>query len=643
MRNKTSKSSCLGTTTLLLALVVVVGLAFVFVYQRVNFGSKKGVGEVSSDSPAKVDEALASEEEETEVDEGNELKEKSEKSKVDALKVETPSERLAAGDIPDTSSLDEVSTTGSVRVSSSVGGATGGLASTRAGTALEIDICGERRKFCFCPKGLFAMGSPEEEAGRRPDEKQRLVLLSRDYWTMETEVDQKLWRAVTGENPSRYRGDELPVENASWDDCSAFVAKLNEKLSANEIQGVPFKYEFSLPTEAEWERARRASSETARAKDVSAIPTGTGDRPKAVGVAEPNEWGLRFMSGNVWEWCLDRYGEYEGDSSIKSTNTQQWIDLFAKGTFGELFDSSFATDPVGAHTGTDHVARGGDFHSTSDDFRAARRATTSELRERSSSVGLRLVLVARATRSALKFADDLWNLSSDKSGRSKTLSINGTLFRFRYCGFDGSNSNGLTNGFWILETETTQRMWEAIMKTNPSARKGAKLPVENVSWADCQKFIAKLNGLNVAPTGWKFKLPSGEEWTIAHRAGTKEDQTVELDGVAWHMDNSNNSTWEVGLKIANKWGIVDTLGNVGEWTEDVNQEDKSKRDVYGGSYSDRAKYCKCGISETLDPEEKNSWTGFRFVLVRDPNQKRKVGRNSDSKDEFEEKSEALEK
>ncbi len=103
----------------------------------------------------------------------------------------------------------------------------------------------------WIPPGRFLMGSPKDEADRRDDEDQHKVVLTSGYWLAETPCTQELWEAVMGENPSRFKGPNRPVEQVSWEDCQRFLAKLNDKLPGLDAR---------LPTEAEWEHACRAGT-----------------------------------------------------------------------------------------------------------------------------------------------------------------------------------------------------------------------------------------------------------------------------------------------------------------------------------------------------------------------------------------------
>ncbi|NBC33981.1 MAG: SUMF1/EgtB/PvdO family nonheme iron enzyme [Alphaproteobacteria bacterium] len=167
--------------------------------------------------------------------------------------------------------------------------------------------------------GTFLMGSPEDEPQRLDDEgPQHLVTISRGFWLADTACNQALWQAVTGNNPSRFQGENRPVENVSWHDVQGFLRDLEPQL-----EGVlP-----GLPTEAEWEYACRAGTTTAfsfgdtiTAEQVNYdgnFPYGGAkkglDRGETVAVKTlpPSPWGLYEMHGNVWEWCADGFRNYD--------------------------------------------------------------------------------------------------------------------------------------------------------------------------------------------------------------------------------------------------------------------------------------------------------------------------------------------
>jgi len=186
--------------------------------------------------------------------------------------------------------------------------------------------------------GKFLMGSPDTEAGRLLDEgPQHPVTISKDFWLGKFPVTQAQFQAVTAFNPSVFKTDpNLPVEYLTWDDATAFCAKLTAQEQA--AGRLPAGYIYQLPTEAQWEYACRAGTTTPYAGVLEEMgwydKNGAGST-HPVGQKKPNAWGLYDMHGNVYEWCVDKYAPY------------------APGP---------ATDPVGVK-GLFRVLRGGSFYS----------------------------------------------------------------------------------------------------------------------------------------------------------------------------------------------------------------------------------------------------------------------------------------
>ncbi|MDO5308301.1 MAG: formylglycine-generating enzyme family protein [Planctomycetia bacterium] len=201
--------------------------------------------------------------------------------------------------------------------------ATQQTAQTRAaGTSLTLTLKGIELSFHWAPAGVFVMGSPENEPGRYDDEVQHEVTLTHGFWLAETETTQRLWDAFMPENPSGVTDDpQLPVERVSWDDCVAFIEKLNAECADVLPQG----YRFALPTEAQWEYACRAGNYApfnfVEANDLAkAMEQEVSDPYEVVlqGInrselqpvrtnSKPNAWGLYDMHGNVYEWTDDVY------------------------------------------------------------------------------------------------------------------------------------------------------------------------------------------------------------------------------------------------------------------------------------------------------------------------------------------------
>jgi formylglycine-generating enzyme required for sulfatase activity len=157
--------------------------------------------------------------------------------------------------------------------------------------------------------GSFLMGcDPDDPGGYDHEKPQHWVTLTEGYWLADTACTQGLWQAVTGQNPSDFKGSaDLPVESVSWDDVTGlFLPKVAQRLGVN----------VELPTEAEWEFACRAGTQTpywfGQGISENQVNFG-GEVGKTVPVkGQPaNGWGLYQMHGNVWEWCEGSLREYK--------------------------------------------------------------------------------------------------------------------------------------------------------------------------------------------------------------------------------------------------------------------------------------------------------------------------------------------
>jgi len=177
----------------------------------------------------------------------------------------------------------------------------------------------------------------------------------------------------------------------------------------------------------------------------------------------------------------------------------------------------------------------------------------------------------------------------------------------------------IDEGFWLAETETTETQWGAVgvKKVFDSGGEGrANFPVEIVTWFECVAFVEKLNELGVAPTGWRFDLPTEEQWEYACRAGTTgSTYGIDLDDCAWYGANCEDQDHEVGLKTPNKWGLYDMLGNIWEWTKSK-YEPNGEAIVYrGGSWCDDAEYNRPAVRLSDAPEMGDDIVGFRLALI----------------------------
>jgi len=204
-------------------------------------------------------------------------------------------------------------------------------------------------EFKMIPAGDFLMGSPQTETRRNEDEFQHRVRITKPFKMCVHEVTQAQYEQVMGNNRSMFKGAEHPVEAVNWVDAVEFCRRLSE-LPAEKAAGNIYR----LPTEAQWEYACRAGTTTqfsfgddeADLGDYAWYAENSANKTHPVGSKLPNAWGLYDMHGNVWEWCLDWYGDMPSGS---------------------------LTDPTGPTSGRSRVRRGGSWSHDAGDCRSALR------------------------------------------------------------------------------------------------------------------------------------------------------------------------------------------------------------------------------------------------------------------------------
>ena len=198
---------------------------------------------------------------------------------------------------------------------------------------------GLNMKMIYVKGGTFSMGSTAGESDEKPVHSVTLD----SYYIAETEVTQAQWRAIMGNNPSYYKGDNRPVETVSWFEAQKFCEKLSAMTGKK----------YVLPTEAQWEYAARGGNKSkgytySGSNDINSVAKyNSSDGHNNVKSKQPNELGIYDMSGNVWEWCSDWYGSYS---------------------------SSSQTNPTGPSRGSFRVLRGGSWNDYAKNCRVSNRA-----------------------------------------------------------------------------------------------------------------------------------------------------------------------------------------------------------------------------------------------------------------------------
>lgn len=222
-------------------------------------------------------------------------------------------------------------------------------------------------EFVLIPSGSFRMGGDKEfEQAEDHENPRHIVKISQAFYMGRYTVTQAQWSAMMDNNPSEFKDDLRPVEKVSWNDVQVFIQKLNDSEET---------VKYRLPTEAEWEYAARAGTQSSYAfgSDTGILSqyawyhNNSGGHTHPVGQLKPNAWGLYDMHGNIHEWCQD------------------WFDR-------EYYAQSPPIDPSGPSSGLAKALRGGDWGSQDWYCRCASRSLSSADR-RSNRVGFRLIKI----------------------------------------------------------------------------------------------------------------------------------------------------------------------------------------------------------------------------------------------------------
>lgn len=434
-------------------------------------------------------------------------------------------------------------------------------------------------EFVLIPPGKFNMG----ESGAKP------VTLTKPLWVGKTEVTQRQWYKsmntqpwLEGKPPVK-EGDDYAASFISWKDAREFCWKLSAQDG--------FKYR--LLTEAEWEYACRAGTQTAfgfgeveeEIGKYARFADSKGAReekcPRQVAKLAPNHFGLFDMHGNAWELCLDRFLEdLPGgtDPLITSTNGMR---MSARG--GCWKDKA---PECASSSRTDYDARAKNHYlglRIAREFNKPESAPPPPIAKNEPAPPIFDATSARTSTEAQE-AQRNWaahyqteTMEKNSAGMDLVLIPPG---RFKM----GSAMPGpqvpvsFKQPLWVSRTEVTQGQWWYVLlnmpwteyKKNPF---GDDFPVTNISWEDTQRFCDELSRID----GGKYRLLTEAEWEYACRAGTTThfsfgDDPSQLPDYGWFDENAlkqkNEFAHAAGTKLPNPFGLHDFHGNVMEWCED---------------------------------------------------------------------------
>jgi formylglycine-generating enzyme required for sulfatase activity len=493
-------------------------------------------------------------------------------------------------------------------------------------------------KLTLIPAGTFTMG----DAGSS-NEKPHRVTLTRPFYMGVHEVTNAQWKRVIGSVPSKWKDDDLPVEQVSLDDAVEFCRKLSA-LPAERKAGRVYR----LPTEAEWEYACRAGTTTKFSfgddekllGEYGWFDGNSNKQTHPVGQKKPNAWGLYDMHGNVLEWCGDWVGDYPDEAG---------------------------TNPQGPSSGSYRVNRGGSWynadwtcwsafrfrrdpsdHRNNLGFRLALSPSGAESPEAGTYQGTKTiappegsttaaVIASGSTPASAAAALNLPETITSTVGIKLKLIPAGTFTMGEAGSSNESNEKPhrvtLTRPFYMGVHEVTNAQWKQVMGSVPSQRKDDDLPVEQVSWDDTVEFCRKLSAVpEERRAGRVYRLPTEAEWEYACRAGTTmkysfgDDETL-LGDYGWFTDNSARQTHPVGQKKPNAWGLYDMHGNVWEWCSDwhgqypdgvvTNPQGPSSGSLRvrrGGGWISAAWDCRSADRAGIIPSYRGSYLGIRLAL-----------------------------
>lgn len=508
--------------------------------------------------------------------------------------------------------------------------------------------------------GTFTMGANTHDGGwfSANENPSHTVTIAREFYMGKFELTQSQWLAVMGgwpgTAPTNPDGQEYPAYNINYNDITAvggFLEKLNA-LTSTTCGGT-----FRLPSEAEWECACRAGSQTrfcfgdsnaglydcSGGRDLDSYAwycgNSSGTGPKPVGQKLPNAWGLYDMHGNVQEFCQDLYHtSYDG----APVDGSPWVWQQPGYNMQLLRSGGWADDPHNVRSARRNYCNWYESGSLTG-FRVVWTPPPPMVVYLPGGVPLEMVRIPAGNFQMGANANDTgWSSADEYPAHNVTI------------GYD----------FYMGKFEVTQRQWLALMATWPhdapstATGVGDDFPVYNVSWDDVSDpngFIDKLNQ-HIAATGQgpaDFRLPSEAEWEYACRAGTQTRFSFgnsnalpnevligrDLSQYAWYVGNNVGTDGDptfgvkrVGTKLPNGFGLYDMHGNVQEYCQDARHMsydgaptdgsawiaggDTSYRSLRGDWWAGMAISCRSASRNDVGTYEQGAGAGLR--LVRGP-------------------------
>ncbi len=432
------------------------------------------------------------------------------------------------------------------------------------------------------------------------DDRSVKVTVTKPYFLQTTEVTQEQWFAVMGTAPSRFKGDRNPVDSASWWAVQEFIARVNARLDG---------WSVALPTEAQWENACRAGAKTSYSfgnngdelEQYGWYNKNSGGTTHPVATKKPNRYGLYDMHGNLWEM------------------TEDWNGPLAKAL----------EDPVGSPDGLEKILRGSCWGDDAGNCRISHRTARNPY-EGADHAGFRLVLYKGNDAQYVR-PRRVVSIDEARKIRAEFVLVRAGTYWIGQGEAPPKNDEvrqemTLTRDTWILETEVTEGMWEAVMGRGDSPTRRPDRPKTRVTWTEAMEFCRRLSDRARV----KASLPTEVEWEIAARAGLVWNWTLTHDPAriaeaAW-IGGRLAGPADAGLLRPNTWGLFDMTGNVAEWcldgyapypagrTIDPQGPKEGPRCVRGGSWLSEPVDARMSARASEPPDASKDDLGFRVIL-----------------------------